>query len=441
MNKTSQPKAFYYLSFTEVWERFSYYTMSYLLVLYASARVFDHGLGWSKSEALHLVGYYTFGVYTMPLLGGWLGDKFLGLKNTAILGGILMMCGHILMVFSNFVPLFYTSLILLMLGNGFFKPSMVSLVGNLYDRNDSRRDLGFSFYYMAINVGSVCASIIGGLISKKFGYHPAFLSAGIGMAFALIIFMSGKKFLPEETHRNKKVPLEANKQSSAIHLDSQGENTNQKQKILILCVCYLFAFAWTVSYQISQGGTLTLYVQQFTDRNILGFEIPIPWFMSLNPIFILIFTPIFVLLWKWIDTRFKGLSIHSITKVAIGLAGCTVAFAILTQISYAVTGKNAVLINPLYIAAFVFFATVGELMVSPIMYSLTSQLAPKKHIALFQSFNFFLIGMAGILASRIGGYAVSGNPAKVFQAVMYCILVMAVILFLIKGRLIKIAKS
>ncbi|MES2614558.1 MAG: peptide MFS transporter [Bdellovibrionota bacterium] len=441
MDKTSQPKVFYYLSCTEIWERFSYYTMSYLIVLYASARISDQGLGWSKSDALHLVGYYTLGVYTMPLLGGWLGDKYLGLKNTTILGGFLMMCGHILMIFSNVIPLFYSALILLMLGNGFFKPSMISLVGNLYEKGDIRRDSGFSYYYMAVNIGSVSASIVGGLIAKNLGYHPAFLSAGVGMACALIIFMCGKKFLPKETHRDEITSEESHKQPSFMSPDQLKENTNQKQKIWILCICYFFAFAWTVSYQISQGGTLTLYVQQFTDRNSWGFEIPTPWFMSLNPIYILLLTPVLIAFWKWIDTRFNGFHIHSITKVAIGLAGCTIAFAILTQISYAVEGKSSGLINPLYIAAFVLFATIGELMVSPIMYSLTSQLAPKKHIALFQSFNFFLIGIAGVLASRIGGYALSGNPAKIFQIVMFCILVMTVLLFIIKNRLIRVAKS
>ncbi|MBX9836759.1 MAG: oligopeptide:H+ symporter, partial [Silvanigrellaceae bacterium] len=249
--KTKQPKGMYILAFTEIFERFSYYTLSFLLVLYASAPLYGGGLGWSNEKALGLVGIYTMTAYTLPILGSFIADRFIGKGKSVILGGCIIILGHFLMLFSKIEIVFYLALFCVALGTSFFKPCMPSLLGDLYKANDTRRESGFSWYYFGINIGAMIAGVSGGLLTQKFGYQVALSSAGVGMVIGMVVFILGKKHLVLEFNRKSKKVVDPNKKPIS---------KVQMRALYSLIIAFAFFAIWATVYNIAVSGTLTLYI-------------------------------------------------------------------------------------------------------------------------------------------------------------------------------------
>mgnify|MGYP001253262114 FL=1 len=308
------PVGLYILFFTELWERFSYYGMRALLVLYISTSItdIDPGLGWSNKDALWLYGWYTMLVYVASIPGGYIADKFLGQKKTVMFGGFLLCAGHLILSIPSSLS-FFIGLGLIILGVGGLKPNISTMVGGLYDLGDPRRDSGFTIFYIGINIGAFLSSIVVGLVAYKYGWHYGFGLAGIGMLIGQSVFIFGQKYL-------KHVGNFIGSNSSKVEFkEVQKPLTKiEKDRVVVLLISFLIVIVFWGAFE-QAGGLMNLYTDAKVDR-YLGLswleEIPAAVFQSLNAGYIIIFGTLIGSFWIW--WKKKGYEASSIFKMALG---------------------------------------------------------------------------------------------------------------------------
>lgn len=393
------PVGLYVLFFTEMWERFSYYGMRGILVLYmaTSATAIDPGLGWSNKDAIWLYGWYTMLVYVASIPGGWIADKFLGQKRTVMLGGLLLCFGHgILAIPQNWA--FFTGLVLIILGVGGLKPNISTMVGGLYKEGDIRRDSGFTIFYIGINIGAFLASITVGLVAYYYGWHYGFGLAGIGMVLGQIVFVWGQKFLKgvgEFTGGNKVSEEERLAAKRPL-------NKIEKDRVIVLLISFLIVVVFWGAFE-QAGGLMNLYADAKVDR-ATGWsfltEIPAAVFQSLNAGYIIIFGTIVGGFWIW--WKKKGKESSSLFKMAVGtiIMGLGYVFMMFAskEASAEIFGKAAMY----WIFLAYLFHTIGELCTSPVALSFITKLAPLKYASIMMGVYFAATGFGNKLAGSIG---------------------------------------
>lgn len=436
--KTKQPAALWLLFATEMWERFSYYAMRGILILYMV-----YLLQMDKTGAANLYGTFTSLVYLSTLLGGFLADRYLGQKGATVLGGIFIAAGMFVMGIPT-VSMLYTAMGLIVLGNGFFKPNVTAIVGQLYEKNDARRDGGFTIFYISVNIGAFFGPLAVGSLANSGNYQWAFWIAGLGMVMGLITFLAGaKKFLtgkgdaPQQKPTFYKdpaiwaiflaVPLitlymkgyEPLSMGLFILLGggyyfyskkatrSQGQTapltTIEKQQIAVIGILAFFSiFFWTAFEQA--GAALNLFAQEYTNRVIHLFgwqwEVPTAWFQSLNPLYIVIFAPVFSRL--WIELAKKGKDPSAPAKFVISLWLLSLGFAILLAGAFALIGNAK--ISLFYLAFTYLFHTFAELCISPVGKSMVTKLAPERYVSLLIGVWYLSNAAANKLAGVYSGY-------------------------------------
>ncbi|APJ03389.1 peptide MFS transporter [Silvanigrella aquatica] len=427
--KIKQPKGMYVLAFTEIFERFSYYTLSFLLVLYASASVEKGGLGWSNAESLSLAGLYTLAAYTLPIIGSYCADSLIGRGKAVVIGGFIIILGHFLMLFSKVEIIFYIALFCVAAGTGFFKPCMPSLLGDLYKPNDTRRESGFSWYYFGINVGAMIAGISGGLLMQNFGFPVALASAGVGMIIGMIVFYFGRKHLVLEfTRRRRHDPKPPRKTMTKI----------QKKAAGCLALAFVFFAIWTTVYNIAVSGTLTLYIEKFTNKTVFNYDIPSPFFMSLESLTIITCTPIITYILARQARKNKYPHFFSQMSFAVILSAAGLFY--FTYLSYIGQGvaEGTKPFQYYEIMLFIIILSLSETIISPVMMSTISVMAPQRYKSLFQSFYLATFGLTGLLAAKIGKDSLD-TPFKTFLIVSIVIFTGGIVYFFMKSKMIKIA--
>ncbi|PIR21061.1 MAG: MFS transporter [Deltaproteobacteria bacterium CG11_big_fil_rev_8_21_14_0_20_47_16] len=392
------PKGLYVLFFTEMWERFSYYGMRAILVLYITAQTMDGpggGLGWSKVDALALYGWYTMLVYVMSIPGGILADRFLGQKKTVMLGGLLLCLGHGTLAIHGLTA-FYTGIALIILGVGALKPNISTMVGGLYREGDIRRDAGFTIFYIGINLGAVLASLIVGYVGEVIGWHYGFALAGIGMVVGQLVFVWGQKYLKgvgEALHRH---PTDSEKSKAPL-------SKIEKDRLVVLVLSFLIVIVFWGAFE-QAGGLMNLYTKEKINRFILGVEVPASVFQMLNPAFIILLGTAVASFWiKW---RKKGHESSALFKMALGTIIMGAGFLLMSGAALQAdsVGKASVI----WLVGAYLLHTVGELCSSPVALSFTTKLAPAKYASLMMGIYFAASGFGNKLAGMIGEYAVSG---------------------------------
>lgn len=404
------PKGLAVLFTTEMWERFSYYGMRAVLVLYMVKYLFQPdysgtvvGLGAMRSAlegilgplepqpfASLIYGLYTGLVYLTPIFGGLLADRVLGQRRTVVLGAVLMAAGHFMMAFE---PLFLLALLTLILANGAFKPNISTQVGGLYAPGDHRRDRAYSIFYVGINLGAFLAPLVCGTLGEKVGWHYAFGAAGIGMLFGLAIYLRGLRHLPPDARQAARAaPRQAGR---LTHEDRRGV-------VALVILCLPTIFFWATYEQ--QGNTIALWADGFTDRSIdLGFwrgEIPTTWFQAFNPFMIFAFTPFIIGVWA--RQAKKGTEPSTIVKMALGCLGVAVANLVMALAAWqAGVGGQA---SWLWLLAYFVIITVGELYLSPIGLSLVSKIAPRSMISLIMGVWLATSFVGNVIAGWLGGF-------------------------------------
>lgn len=393
------PVGLFILFFTEMWERFSYYGMRGILVLYiaTSATAIDPGLGWSNKDAIWLYGWYTMLVYVASIPGGWIADKFLGQKKTVMIGGLLLCVGHITLAIPQSWA-FFVGLTLIILGVGGLKPNISTMVGGLYPDGDIRRDSGFTIFYIGINIGAFLASISVGLVAYYYGWHYGFGLAGLGMILGQIVFIWGQKFLKGigEFSGGKNVTeaerIAAKKPLSKI----------EKDRVVVLLISFLIVVVFWGAFE-QAGGLMNLYTDAKVDRTIgLSWlkEIPAAVFQSLNAGYIIIFGTIVG--GFWIRWKKKGKESSSLFKMAVGTIIMGLGFVFMMfasqEASEVAFGKAAMI----WIFLAYLFHTIGELCTSPVSLSFITKLAPLKYASLMMGVYFAATGFGNKLAGTIG---------------------------------------
>src|ERR1700677_3079057 len=380
------PRGLAFLFTTEMWERFSYYGMRALLVLYMTKYLLapDHagavlGLAGIKGalEAVfgpldtqplssHIYGFYTALVYLTPIFGGLLADRVLGQRRTVVIGATLMAIGHFMMAIEQ---LFLFALLVLILGNGAFKPNISTQVGALYAPGDDRRDRAYSIFYVGINVGAFLAPLVCGTLGEEVGWHYGFAAAGVGMCIGLSIYLYALPHLP---------PDELHKAKAAAAPRTRLGRQEWRSIIAILVLFIPVALFWGTYEQ--QGNTIALWADANTDRTVDLFgpnaEIPTTWFQAFNPFMIFAFTPFVIALWTRQAAR--GSEPSTITKMSLGCFGVALAYCIMAAAAWHAGDGKA---GWSWLFAFFVVVTIGELYLSPVGLSLVTKIAPLRMLS------------------------------------------------------------
>jgi POT family proton-dependent oligopeptide transporter len=400
------PAGLFVLFFTEMWERFSFYGMRALLVLYMTqyllldpakaSEVFGYNALYAglakvfgemtvQQVSSQIYGLYTGLVYFTPFFGGMLADKLLGQYRTVYLGGILMAIGHFLMASEK---AFLLALLFLILGNGAFKPNISTQVGNLYKDGDHRRDSAFTIFYMGINLGAFLSPLVCGTLGQKLGWHWGFGAAGVGMMVGLVIYWLGSGLVPKDSMHTMTAD------------ESKRPLTDKEWKAVAALgvLAFLNIMFWAIYEQ--QGNTLQLWADAKTDWNLAGFEIPSTWFQSFNPLMIFLFAPLLNMFWAWQDKRGKEPS--SVVKMGTGCVLVGAAYILMILAAKAVPGdeKGSVM----WLIGTVFIFTMGELYLSPIGLSLVTKVAPKPILSMMMGVWFLSSFFGNYMTGFIGTF-------------------------------------
>jgi POT family proton-dependent oligopeptide transporter len=403
------PRGLTFLFTTEMWERFSYYGMRSLLVLYMTKYLLlpEHagdvrGLLTVKSAlesifgpldvqplSSQIWGLYTGLVYFTPILGGLLADRVLGQRRTVIIGAVLMAIGHFMMAVEH---LFLFALLALILGNGAFKPNISTQVGGLYPPGDPRRDRAYSIFYVGINVGALLAPLVCGTLGEKVGWHYGFAAAGVGMCLGLAIYLHALPLLPpDELHKAR-----------AAHIEHRALTHDEWRAIVALFVLFIPNTLFWATYE-QMGNTTILWIDADVDRSIhlLGWtaQIPTTWFLSFNPCMIVLFTPFVVTFWTRQAAR--GREPSTITKMALGCFGVTAANLVKAFAAFHAGSGQA---SWLWVLGSIAIITVGELYLSPVGLSLVNKVAPARILSMMMGVWLATSFVGGFLAGWLGSF-------------------------------------
>jgi len=452
------------LFMTEMWERFSFYGIRPLLILFMTATLMDGGFGFERPKAAAIVGIYSACVYLSSLPGGWIADRLLGLRRAIMYGAVLITSGHLSIGLSGFFGgriMFFVGLILIVLGTGLLKPNISAIVGDLYPEGGERRDAGFSIFYMGINLGATFGQIVTGFLGEKYGFHLGFGAAGVGMLFGLIWFAFRSRTtlgnIGIERSRDPDPAIQAGYETrvkvvvgiglaiialmvvltatGVIVLDPQvvggymvyalvglalaffiymfvagNLNSDERKRVIVIGVLFVFAAIFWAAFEQAPT-SLNLFAKDFTERHIGSFEVPALWFQSMNSAFIILFAPVFAIIWTKLGAR--NISISSPAKFALGLFMAGIGFFIMIfPANMLVSSGGLVKVAAWWLAISYLFQTFGELLLSPVGLSSMTKLAPRRFVGQMMGIWFLAASVGNLIAGLVGG---SVDPEKLDQ--------------------------
>lgn len=444
------PRGLGLLFVVEMWERFSYYGMRALLILYLV-----NALHWGVAASAKLYGTYASLVYLTPLIGGYIADRFIGTRRSLVIGGAIIALGHFSLAFDS-MPTFYLGLALIIIGTGFFKPNVSTMVGQLYTKDDGRRDSGFTIFYMGVNLGAAIAPLVCGWLAEEVGWHYGFAAAGVGMVLGLITYLWGvNRYLPGIGLFTRRDPSNAAAVAARAVAEDQhfpvipgligaalgiliavllhggvmgcffgvsigamlgitlgGTQGEERKHVIAIFIVVLFVvFYWSAAEQT--GSSLSLFADKHTLRQIGSWTFPTSFFQSVNPFFILILAPIFA--WIWTRLELFGRNPSTTMKMSIALVLLGVAFLILV-----VAARHAdagVLVSPWWLVGYYFLQTCGELCLSPVGLSYVTKVAPVRFASLLMGAWFLGNATAGWVAGNLAALTagMKNNLAEFFM--------------------------
>lgn len=451
--KKGHPKGLYLLFFTEMWERFSYYGMRAILILYLTKKMMEGGLGMNEKDAMLLYGYFTGFVYFTPLIGGWLADKYLGKRLSVTIGGITMMFGQFALFSMNNTTGLYIGLLLLIIGNGFFKPNISTLVGGLYKDGDERRDAAFTIFYMGINIGAMLAPLVMGVVTDNmfattnedgsiaYGYRYGFLASGIGMLLGQLIFnVLGQKYLGDLG----KKPIGSSGSVDEESLKSVNPQTGEvldegkeRQRISVIFILLIFAVFFWAGFE-QAGSSLSLYTDKFIDRTVGTFEIPTSWFQAVNPLFIVLLAPLFTVFWA----SPIGRKLSTPVKMGVGMIilGAGFLFMLGAVAERSANGDVNDVANKaalMWLVMTYLLHTIGELCISPVGLSVVTKLSPPKLASVLMAVWMLSSFFANIVGGYIASYVQTMGAGQVFTYIAGFVSVCGVLLILLNKPISK----
>ncbi len=409
------PKGLGPLFFTELWERFSYYGMRSILVLYMVAPVAGGGLAFDTKHAASIYGTYTMSVYLTALPGGLIADHLLGARLAVLIGGIIIAAGHFTMIFHGMNP-FYMGMVMIAVGTGLLKPNISAMVGGLYRENDPRRDSGFSIFYMGINLGAVLAPLACGYLAQgetfkrfmaRMGFDPStswhwgFGLAGIGMTLGLVVFLLNSQRLAHVGNRVKK------RNTATTAVPAKKLNAADWKRVGVVFIFFLFTILFWAAYE-QKGASLNLFAKDLVRTEVFGIRFPSSFLQSLTPLFVIFLAPIFSMLW----VRMRERQPSSPAKFTFGLLFIGIAYLLMIPASYLTAfGK----VSPLWLVGLYFIEVMGEMCLSPVGLSTVTKLSPLKLVGILMGVWFLASSFGSKLAGYLSGFFVANNPAVLMK--------------------------
>ncbi|MCG7299604.1 MULTISPECIES: peptide MFS transporter [Brevibacterium] len=457
----------------EMWERFSYYGMTGLLALYLYTAVDMGGVGLEEPTALAIVGAYGGAVFLATVLGAWVADRLMGAEPVLFWSAVIIMCGHLALAFIPGLGGVAVGLILVALGSGGLKANASALVGSLYDEKDSRREAGFSIFYMGVNLGAFLGPLLTGILQQRIGFHVAFGAAAAGMALGLVIYLTGRhkmpteaRHVPEPLARKKMWVLPAsiigtvlaifalwttglmNKENLAtwtalvslgaaviyfaVMLASKGVDGTERSRVVSFIPYFIASIAfWSLYQQIFN--VMTSYSQNQLDRTLFGWEMPINWIQLIPPVFVIALAPVFSALWLKLGDRQPS------APVKAGLALIIIGGAFLMFLVYANAEKNSVPL--LWITLIFMLFVIAELMISPIGLSLSTRLAPKAYTSQMIAVFFLASGVGTALSGVFSEYYDASNQVPYWSALGAGSIVVGVVVLAVAKPVVKLMKG
>ncbi len=431
---SGHPKGLATLFFTELWERFSYYGMRAILVLYMVAPLSEGGLAFDVKTASSIYGTYTMSVFLTALPGGLLADRLLGARLAVLLGGIIIACGHFSMVFTS-PAFFYTGLVLISVGTGLLKPNISTMVGSLYGENDPRRDSGFSIFYMGINLGAVLAPLVCGFLAQsqnfkdfiasmgfdpRMSWHWGFGAAGVGMTLGLIVYLLQRERL-QRIGASVRKPKEQTQTVTHPPLTSA-----EWKRIGAIFIFFLFTILFWAAYE-QKGASLNLFAKTLVRTEIFGWTFPSSWLQSLTAFFVILLAPLFS--WLWI--RMGDRQPSSPAKFTFGLLFIGLGYVLMVPAAMlTVAGK----ISPMWLVGLYFLEVVGEMCLSPVGLSTVTKLAPAKLLGIMMGVWFLAAALGNKLAGYFAGFFDANNSGvlvKLYGFIAVGLLLSAAVLALL----------
>jgi POT family proton-dependent oligopeptide transporter len=470
------------LFFTEMWERFSYYGIRPLLVLFMTAALTQGGFGFDRTTASSIVGIYAACVYLASLPGGWIADRLLGLRRAIWYGGILIALGHLSIALSIVFAhsAFFIGLVLIVMGTGLLKPNISAIVGELYPEGGSRRDAGFSIFYMGINIGALVAPLITGYLGERVGWHLGFGAAGVGMVIGLITYrlradktLGDVGMVPGSTdpaeHRRVRLAamigvavialLVVLTMAGIIHLNpvsvaqkmtivivgsalayfiylfvGGGLTTEEKKRVVVIILLFFFAAIFWSAFEQAPT-SLNLFARDYTDRVVFGWEMPTLWLQAANSVFVILLAPVFAAVWIALGRRRKDPS--SVAKFAWGLFFAGLGFVVMVfAANIVINGGGSVRVSPWWLVLSYLFQTIGELSLSPVGLSSMTKLAPYKFKGQMMGIWFMASALGNLIAGLVGGHVdpekLQEMPTLFWQTSMWLFIAAVVCALLVK---------
>jgi amino acid/peptide transporter len=415
----------------------------------------EGGLGMDEKDATLLYGYFTGFVYFTPLIGGWLADRYLGKRLAVTIGGITMMLGQFTLFGLNSTMGLYIGLLLLIIGNGFFKPNISTLVGGLYKDGDSRRDAAFTIFYMGINLGAMIAPLVIGVVtdnmfattnedgSISYGYRYGFLVSGIGMLLGQVIFnLLGTKYLGDLGTKPIGAVSDSSVTESSKSVNPETrevlDEKQEKQRISVIFILLIFAVFFWAGFE-QAGSSLSLYTDKYIDRSIGSFEIPTSWFQSVNPLFIVTLAPLFTLFWA----SPIGRRLTTPVKMGIGMIilGAGFLFMIGAVAERSANGDVNDVNNKaalMWLIMTYLLHTIGELCISPVGLSVVTKLSPPKLASVLMAVWMLSSFFANIVGGYIASYVETMGAGEVFKYIAGFVSVCGVLLILLNRVILKL---
>jgi POT family proton-dependent oligopeptide transporter len=448
------PKGLGTLFAVEMWERFSYYGLRPLLILFMTAALVDKGFGFDRATAGAIVGIYAASVYLASLPGGWVADRWLGLQRSIWYGGIIIALGHLSIGLSAIFAqkAFFLGLVLIVIGTGLLKGNISATVGGLYPEKGPRQDAGYAIYYMGINTGAFIGQLVTGYLGEKVGWHFGFGAAGVGMLLGLITFRALAKTTLGPIGLGVAVSVEQQQKAKMIALTAfaliigavglfmsgmltfnpvavaeystkaiitlalayfaylfilGGLDAEEKKRVLVIVVLFFGAAAFWSAFEQAPT-SLNLFARDFTERTVGGFEVPTTWFQSINSFFVIAFAPVFALVWTALGKR--GINPSSPTKFAFALLLCCLGFWIMTIPANAVIAAGGALkVSFMWLTISYLLQSLGELALSPVGLSSMTKLAPKRYVGQMMGVWFMASAVGNLIAGLVGGHV---DPEK-----------------------------
>ena len=450
------PRGLFTLFLTELWERFSYYGMRAILILFMVAPAAAGGLGMSTVKAASIYGAYTGSVYFATIPGGWIADRLLGLRRAVLVGGILIALGHYCLFGARTPELFFAGLGLIVLGTGLLKANVSSIVGQLYTEGDTRRDAGFSIFYMGINTGALVSPLICGWLAQKVGWHWGFGAAAFGMTLGLVQYVLGWRRLggagelqaPPKNAGTLWATVAAGVVAAGVFLfyawawrdwvvlaatvvlfvwllKTGGTTKVETKRIGAIIVLFVFATLFWVGFE-QAGSSLTLFADQNTRNTLFGYEFPSSWYQSVEPVFVVTLAPVFAWLWMRLGKREPS----SPAKFAWGLLTLALGFLLIAVAAHLALGSG-LKVGPLWLIGLYLFHALGELSLSPVGLSTVTKLAPARIVGLMMGVWFLALSLGNFIGGHVAGLFGSLPLPQLFGAVFLVTAASALVLFLL----------